>query len=63
MLMNSAYSPNQKGGNVHDLIDEVGSEIIDVSKIPGYFEGMFLNLNRREDYERLLSITLKAEIQ
>ena len=57
MLMNSSYSPNQKGCNIHDLIDEVGSEVIDASKIPGYFEGMFLNLNCPEDYKRLLSVS------
>lgn len=39
---------------VLQLIDHVGAEIIDAEKIPCYEIGMFLNMNRKEDYEEVV---------
>ncbi|MBU2444777.1 MAG: molybdenum cofactor guanylyltransferase [Bacteroidetes bacterium] len=39
---------------VLQLIDHVGAEIIDANSIPYYEEGMFLNMNRKEDYEEVV---------
>lgn len=39
---------------VLQLIDHVGAEIIGADAIPCYEEGMFLNMNRKEDYEEVV---------
>jgi molybdenum cofactor guanylyltransferase len=55
MLMKAGISGKPNTCNIHKLTGEQGAEIIDAFEIPGYTEGMFLNLNRPEDYERLIS--------
>jgi len=39
---------------VLQLIDHVGAEIIGADAIPCYEEGMFLNMNRKKDYEEVV---------
>jgi molybdenum cofactor guanylyltransferase len=47
---------------VLSLIDELGAEIIHEETIPCYREGMYLNINSMEDYNKMLQIVSKKEI-
>ena len=40
---------------VHSLLDLVGSEIIEAKELDFYNEGIFLNMNRQEDYRKILT--------
>ena len=42
--------------NVLSLIDLVGAEIIDAEKLPFYKPGTFFNMNRPEDYKKVLKM-------
>jgi molybdopterin-guanine dinucleotide biosynthesis protein A len=41
---------------VHSLLDIVRAEIIDVKNLDFYKEGTFLNMNRQEDYQKILDV-------
>lgn len=40
---------------VHSLLDLAGSEIIEAKELDFYSDGIFLNMNRQEDYQIILS--------
>ena len=40
---------------VHSLLDLVGSEIIEAKELDFYSEGIFLNMNRQKDYQKIIS--------
>ena len=40
---------------VHSLLDLVGTEIIEAKDLDFYSDGIFLNMNRQEDYQKILS--------
>ena len=40
---------------VHSLLDIVGAEIIEAKDLDFYSDGIFLNMNRQEDYQKILS--------
>lgn len=40
---------------VHSLLDLVGTEIIEAKELDFYSDGIFLNMNRQEDYQIILS--------
>ena len=41
---------------VLSLIDEVGAEVIDAERLSFYKEGTFFNMNRPEDYQKILEL-------
>ena len=45
----------KRGCKVLGLIDIVGAEIIEAESLPFYKKDMFFNMNRRADYENILS--------
>ena len=48
-------SQKKRKCKVHSLLDIAGAEIIDVKDLDFYKEGTFLNMNRPEDYQKILS--------
>jgi len=46
---------NEKKHSMYALLDRVNSEIIEINKLAFYNENVFLNMNRPEDYENILS--------
>jgi molybdopterin-guanine dinucleotide biosynthesis protein A len=40
---------------VHSLLDLVGAEIIEARELDFYSDGIFLNMNRKEDYQHILT--------
>jgi molybdenum cofactor guanylyltransferase len=49
-------SQTKRKCKVLSLIDEVGAEIIDAEKLSFYKEGTFFNMNRPEDYQKILEL-------
>ncbi len=54
--------PTPRHGSVHkskckvlQLLEIADAEILDAEKIPCYQHGMFLNMNRKEDYEKAIA--------
>ncbi len=50
------HGQNKKKLSVFSLINSVGAEIVETSKLDFYKDSAFLNMNRKKDYENILNI-------
>ena len=48
---------NESKHSVYSLIDRVKTEIIEIGKLDLYKQGVFFNMNRPEDYKKILSMS------
>jgi len=54
-ILNNSVSQNNSSRALHSFLDTAGFEIIDTEIMPFDTESCFLNLNRPEDYNKLLN--------
>ncbi len=57
-----ASDQSKRKCKVHSLLDIVGAEIINAEELPFYDEYLFFNMNRKEDYQKIIELLEKREL-